>query len=262
MKKLIFFFVPLLLIILTQCGEETDTKPTDLMITYLKTNLGGCNNQDSENIKRASDDYADSVGIDIINEDTLKVFVGLNYICCAPFFSETEIVNDTIIMTISDTCSSSCYCRCYCYYTWDFLFTDFEEKEYSYKIILNNPREEESILFREGTFNLTDNSNTFEKADISFCTNIHLNHCPLISKFFLDGREIGKMIDKGCDSIPDCQSEGAINLEIPSGYHSYKIGMYEQTTGCTFQREITGDFTVGKGECKVIFYDIIKDNLP
>lgn len=262
MKKLIFVFVPLFLIFLTHCEKETDTNPAEKKITYVKTNLGGCNNQDLDILKSAAGDYADTVGIEIIDKDTLKVSVGMNYICCAPFDSEIEIVNDTVVMTISDTCSTSCYCRCYCYYTWDFLFTDFEEKVYSYKIVVKNPREEDPMLFREGTFNLLDNSISFERANISFCTNIHLNHCRLISKFFIDNREIGTMIDKGCDSKPDCQSEESINLEIPSGYHSYKIGLYEQDIGCSFQREITGNFTEEKGECKVIYYDIIKDNLP
>ena len=86
------------------------------------------------------------------------MFVGINYICCAPFDSETEIVGDTLKMNISDTCSNhsqSCYCKCNCYYTWDFQFIDFEKKEYDFIIFLNDPREDNTIIFKEGKIDLS-----------------------------------------------------------------------------------------------------------
>ena len=127
-------------------------------INYVKTILGGCNNQDFEDLKSATLDYTDTVDFTIIGEDTLDVFVGMNYICCAPFISETDIMNDTLIMTLSDTCSfpyQSCYCRCMCYYTWDFQFTGFKEKEYKFIVKLNDPREENTIIFKQGVIDLS-----------------------------------------------------------------------------------------------------------
>ena len=85
----------------------------------------------------------------------------VNYICCAPFTSEAIISNDSIFMNLTDTCLypyQSCYCRCMCYYTWDFLFVDFKEKEYYFKIILNDPREENPIILDEGFIDLSINN--------------------------------------------------------------------------------------------------------
>ena len=82
----------------------------------------------------------------------------MNYICCAPFDSETNIVGDTLIMTISNTCSNSydsCYCRCDCYYTWDFQYINFKEKEYNFVVKLNDPREENTIIFKQGKIDLS-----------------------------------------------------------------------------------------------------------
>ena len=82
MKKLFFVFVPFFLILLTHCEKEVDSNPDDKKITYLRTNLGGCNNQDFDNLESATDDCTDTVEIEIINEDTLNLFIGMNYICC------------------------------------------------------------------------------------------------------------------------------------------------------------------------------------
>jgi hypothetical protein len=125
-------------------------------IKYSKTISGGCNGQDTGSLKSTADE-PDTV-ITSINNDTLCIFVGLNYICCAPFRSETSITKDSITITISDTCSiqyESCYCRCMCYYTWDFLFTDFRQKVYYYKIVLFNPVEGKPIVLREGIIEIS-----------------------------------------------------------------------------------------------------------
>lgn len=132
---------------------------TTSQIRSVNTIVGGCNNQDFTNLKSGTEDYADTVEFEIINTDTLNVFVGMNYICCAPFDSEIEIINDTLIMTINDTCSNpynSCYCRCECYYTWDFQYIDFEKKEYNFIVKVNDPREENTIIFKQGLIDLTE----------------------------------------------------------------------------------------------------------
>lgn len=158
MKKLIFVFVPFFLIFLTHCEKESDSNSVGETITFLKTNLGGCHGEDFDNLKSTNEDCTDTIKFSIINADTLNVFVGINYICCAPFDSETDIINDTLIITLNDTCSDpyhSCYCRCNCYYTWDFQYVDFEEKKYNFVVKLNDPREENIIIFKQGVIDLS-----------------------------------------------------------------------------------------------------------
>lgn len=153
---LISFTLPL---IFTMCDNETNHATSDKRITFLKTDIGGCNGQGANDLKSTYTEPA-TVIISKIG-DTLNIFVGINYICCAPFISEAEIINDSLIMTITDTCPDpyqSCYCRCMCYYTWDFQFIDFEEKEYFYKVELNDPREDDIIIFREGKIDLSKNN--------------------------------------------------------------------------------------------------------
>ena len=156
MKTRLILMTIILITLFNACEKEESVKK----ITFLKTNLGGCHGEDFDNLKSATVHDADTIKFSIINEDTLNVFVGINYICCAPFDSETEIVNDTLIMVISDTCSdpySSCYCRCECYYTWDFQYIDFEKKEYNFIVKLNDPREGNTIIFKQGAVDLSNN---------------------------------------------------------------------------------------------------------
>lgn len=138
--------------VLTSCEKDTDLDH-EKEITFLKTDLGGCHGQNSDALKSVTEEKKDTV-IFTVKNDTLDVYVGLNYICCAPFTSDAVTLRDTIILTLSDTCNfpeESCYCRCMCYYTWNFLFSDFGEKEYHYKIILHNPQEEKPVVLGEGS---------------------------------------------------------------------------------------------------------------
>jgi hypothetical protein len=152
MKKIIFIITTALLsIVLARCEKETDIE-LEKEITFLRTDLGGCHDQDFAAIRSAKEEIKDTV-IFTVKNDTLDVYVGLNYICCAPFTSDAVTSRDTIIMILSDTCNfpeESCYCKCMCYYTWNFLYTGFGEKEYQYKIILHNPREEKPVVISEG----------------------------------------------------------------------------------------------------------------
>jgi len=154
MKKLIpFIGLVFLLFVLIKCEKESDNNDPEKELSYVKTDAGGCNDQDFEGLKSVSDDPNDTVIFSVVN-DTLDIYVGVNYICCAPFTSEATISNDSILLTLTDTCSdmnSLCYCRCMCYYTWDFLFVDFMEKEYYFKILLDDPHENNPIVFKEGT---------------------------------------------------------------------------------------------------------------
>jgi hypothetical protein len=158
MKKILFAAgIVVVLIMLAMCTKDADDLAGSKAITYVKTNTGGCNGQSFDELKSATDN-ADTL-IFTVRDDTLNAFIGLNYICCAPFTSEVKISGDSIIMTISDTCSDpyhSCYCRCNCYYTWYFLFADFENKAYYCKVILIDPRESAPAIFKEGILDLSN----------------------------------------------------------------------------------------------------------
>ncbi|NQU32030.1 MAG: hypothetical protein HQ521_02250 [Bacteroidetes bacterium] len=161
MKKLIFAFGMIFtLTMLIMCEDnETDNIPTDKKITFVKTELGGCHGQLSDDLKSTFSEQVDTV-IFTIENDTLDAYIGLNYICCAPFTTDKNISNDSITFILNDTCldiNQPCYCKCMCYYTWNFLFVDFEEKEYNFKIILNDPREEQPIILKEGIVDLSKN---------------------------------------------------------------------------------------------------------
>ncbi|MDR2086580.1 MAG: hypothetical protein LBP72_05335, partial [Dysgonamonadaceae bacterium] len=118
-------------------------------IKLLATSLGGCN----ETALRAGENPLenDTVIISTV-ADTLNVFVGRNYICGAPFRADCEIRNDSIFMYITDTCEnpSECYDRCDCYYTFDFQFAGQGDKNYPYKIVWSDPREDELQTISEG----------------------------------------------------------------------------------------------------------------
>ena len=134
------------------CGKD-EPKESKENLQYLKTELGGCNRQlpdDSET--RSSETKGDTVVI-TVSDDSVRVFVGLNYICCAPFETNCETIDDTIIMYIVDTCSNpyeECYCRCMCYYTFDFIFTHQGQFNQKYKVLLIDPRKEEHVIISEG----------------------------------------------------------------------------------------------------------------
>jgi len=148
----LFFGICGILILLSTCVKEIQTETSNKKIVYAKTQLGGCNVGDNSTAQKSAVAENDKV-LFSKNQDTLYMFVGLNYICCAPFTSEAKVIDDSIVITISDTCSPEkldCYCRCMCYYTWNFAFIHSSNKTYSYKVILNNPREKEPIIIKQG----------------------------------------------------------------------------------------------------------------
>lgn len=97
------------------------------------------------------------------------------------------------------------------------------------------------------------------KGIISFGTNTHMYHCELISKVYIDNKEIG-IIPGFCDTIIDCQSGNTLNIEVQAGKHNYKIEINGKI-GCTFHYEKIEEFTIENGECKRIFFDITKKDV-
>jgi hypothetical protein len=134
------------------CDKDDDSPvKEETPISYLKSILGGCNNKTEENIELGNE-KRDTVIIALTN-DTLNIFAGLNYICCAPFVTDCNIKNDSIFITITDTCSNpyqDCYCRCNCYYTFNYYFNSISAKKYYWQIILNDPREENETILKMG----------------------------------------------------------------------------------------------------------------
>lgn len=145
----------LLLFALSFCAKENASYFFGKKLELVKTELGDCNRGKTSDTKSAAEEKKDSVAFKIVN-DTLSVFVGVNYLCCAPFAAETKVTIDSILISLTDTCSGSfnCYCRCMCYYTWNFSFIDFSDKTYFYKVILNKPHEVNPIIIKEGRVRL------------------------------------------------------------------------------------------------------------
>lgn len=152
MKTRFQFFLLIVIaftLVLCQKNEVNEKPPT---LTYVETELGGCNSPFSAQLKSILLKN-DTVGVSNQN-DSISIFVGLNYICCAPFQSKYEIKNDSILIAIKDTCPNpyhSCYCRCDCYYTFDFKFIQSGQGNWHYKIELFSPIAAMSKVIQEGT---------------------------------------------------------------------------------------------------------------
>lgn len=146
-------FLILFAFVLTSCGNDEGESATGLSL--VKTVPAGCNLMKSDHLKSAPAEERDTV-IFSVRSDTLVMFTGINYICCAPFKTGTAFRNDTLIVTLTDTCDfpqENCYCKCMCYYTWEFLYTGFQNgKLRGYKVILDDPRQKEPLLIMEGPF--------------------------------------------------------------------------------------------------------------
>jgi hypothetical protein len=156
MKPTVFLsFLIASAVLLASCSQDDGDSGAGLTLT--KTIPGGCNTMKSGILKSAPAEERDTV-IFSLRKDTLVMFTGINYICCAPFQTKTELKNDSLIVTLTDTCDfpkENCYCKCMCYYTWEFLFTGFQsEKKLGYKVILDDPRQKEPVVILQGPVKL------------------------------------------------------------------------------------------------------------
>ncbi|MDR1119505.1 MAG: T9SS type A sorting domain-containing protein [Dysgonamonadaceae bacterium] len=164
MKAIYHTALPVLagLIFLSAAYEAKGVMPeNEAEIKFFTTVLGGCN--DWAALRNDDQSDKDTVVISTI-ADSIHVFVRHNYICSAPFKTECEIKDDSIFMYIIDTCEKpfSCYDRCDCYYTFDFKFVRQGDKNYPYKIVLSDPRENEPLTISEGIILETPPVNTAE----------------------------------------------------------------------------------------------------
>jgi hypothetical protein len=141
MRKSIFLlFLLVVTVYIVSCDSLTDTADNTVSLHYLTTELGGCNNRDF-NLKNIFQEAGNDTLYWMISGDTLKFFIGINYICCAPFTTDYNISKDTVTMQLKDTCSSpnSCYCKCMCYYTFLFQFKQYDSQNLYYNVVLINP---------------------------------------------------------------------------------------------------------------------------
>jgi hypothetical protein len=124
----------------------------DNKLIYINTNYGGCNGITTFTKNRLHSFAKNDTVFYLRNHDTLKVYIGQNYICCAPFkviANQKEIQLDIII---KDTCNfpiESCYCRCMCYYEFEVIFLAYYSHIYHLNIYLEDPRQDQTILINQ-----------------------------------------------------------------------------------------------------------------
>ena len=153
--RVFFYFLIFPLVINISCSRDDGPEEGGDLV-FIETLPGGCNGVEFGGMKTMVEE-PDTVYFKV-NNDTLDAFVGINYLCCAPFDTETRVSGDSIFMLIKDTCPEpmSCYCKCMCYYTWDFLFNGIEDREYYYRVTLDSPLEEGPRVLWEGDFGIGD----------------------------------------------------------------------------------------------------------
>ena len=139
----------------TKDSSSTDQE-NEKILTYLTTKYGGCNGQTSFN-KAALRSYIenDTVFYTII-EDTLRISIGQNYICCAPFEVLSNQDDNHLKITLNDTCPAPyfpCYCRCICYYEFEVNYLNYQGGLYYLSIYLYDPRQAADSLIHEQIIN-------------------------------------------------------------------------------------------------------------
>jgi hypothetical protein len=113
---------------------------TDLLYQYQETKYGGCNNYNELKSNYLPETGKDSVNYTLTG-DTIDIFTGFNHICCAPFATDQFVHDNTLYITITDTCPDPplCYCRCDCYYTFNTIYTynGPDDPDLSYQVWLS-----------------------------------------------------------------------------------------------------------------------------
>jgi hypothetical protein len=125
----------------TSC-EKPKAKQNEDGIKFVKSELGGCNGQNAEDLKRNTqqgEGEKDTIIFDLQN-DTLNVFFGFDYTCCALFTLNQTITADTIYTFITDASAVDDYCRCTCYYSFLSHYTDLLNGRYVFKFIVDAPQ--------------------------------------------------------------------------------------------------------------------------
>ncbi|MDR0830374.1 MAG: hypothetical protein LBN95_09755 [Prevotellaceae bacterium] len=137
----------LLLITIASFACRHNIPPTN-NVKFVKMELGGCNNQyDLGETRGDETEQQDTIIFDFQN-GTLKVTVGINYICCASMEANYDVTSNKIILQISDTTiNQEQYCRCECYYTFDYYFTDLADVQYLFEVNFDSPNNDMDKFF-------------------------------------------------------------------------------------------------------------------
>ena len=149
----------------TQVNGDNTTQNTE-NLQYVKTELGGCNL--IGDMSRGGSERGNDTVIITISEDSVHIFVGLNYICKTDAFkTNIEIIDDVICLHLIDTGGG--YNRCMCYYTFDFVFKRQGNINQKYKILLFDQRTGNEVIFSEGTIveKMLNNQSNYAK-DVTF----------------------------------------------------------------------------------------------
>ena len=154
LRKVVAITIYLAVVTVIASCDSDNVESKNKNLQYVQTELGGCNrNSTLKSGESETEEGNDDKIVISVFEESVHVFVGRNYICCAPFETKCEAIDGVIIMSIIDTCENpytDCYCRCMCYYTFDFVFTHQGKFNQKYKVLLIDPREEEPLIISEG----------------------------------------------------------------------------------------------------------------
>lgn len=153
--RLFFVLIPITFLLWLACEDNSSPDKTGETIKVAALETGGCNGMTFEQIANVRVEEYDTIRFSITN-DTLDMFIGIQYACCAPFELEHRISADTLIVQIADTCTGlNCHCRCMCYYTWDVYFVDYQPKPYYFKVYLKELNASDYAIFRQGKIDLS-----------------------------------------------------------------------------------------------------------
>ena len=138
------------------CSTTPSSDPQP--IQFQNVTYGGCAglfdmSEAALNRWDSGDPYGEPDTLIVVWDDSLKIFLGLNYICCAPFTADHAVQGDTLVLAARDTCPdpyTDCYCRCICYYTFNWTFAGGEEDLNHLRVELYDPRVDSvEVLYRE-----------------------------------------------------------------------------------------------------------------
>ena len=220
------------------CNEQNESPENELPETnlqFLTAELGGCNLKSA--LKDDDSESNDDVVVITVDDESVNIFVGLNYICKAePFETKVEIIDDVIHIYIVDACDvlSDCYMRCICYYKFDFVFQGQPSENQEYKILLFDPRIDEHIILSEGIM--------VEKTE-------YLTTEPSTNS--LAGRYSGSFNVEYFEGMrEDWTDSGTVTLELKNGKYVYDSDI--PPTSSSGNYSITNDKIVFKKEPVIV----------
>ncbi len=152
-KIFVIFIFILLFTIFFSCGQGTNsTDQNTSELKYLNTVYGGCNSTARQTITEFVCDFKNDTIYYSVTGEILKITIGLNYICCAPFGLHQYQENQNLFITLYDSCGqtgSPCHCKCVCYYDFDTYFSNYLHDTYYLKVYLHDPQQTADSLIHD-----------------------------------------------------------------------------------------------------------------